>query len=51
MIVTACPEYRYRMVLEPLMVVAVTTSLITVFQRRIIYSLKKLSDKLHRENA
>jgi 4-amino-4-deoxy-L-arabinose transferase-like glycosyltransferase len=32
-IVTACPEYRYRMILEPLMVLAVTTGLVAAFQR------------------
>ncbi len=32
-VITACPEYRYRMVLEPLMVVGVTTGALAVFQR------------------
>jgi len=33
-IVTACPEYRYRAILEPLMIVAVTTGLVAAFQHR-----------------
>jgi hypothetical protein len=32
-VLTACPEYRYRMILEPLMVVAVTLAAVAAWQR------------------